>query len=254
MRIRSRRELTLYVVRTTCLCAVGALACDIVNQFVFFAGWPATFRSWAVTVAITVAITGPVSRAIGRTHLTLFDASRTDELTGLLNRRALLDCVDDLPSVIALIIVDIDRFKQVNDTHGHLAGDEVLRTVARRMGRLLGPLGRVGRIGGEEFAVVVAAGLADRLAVELEAFRQQIASTPVIVGTNAVSVTISAGFATRAADQSFEHLYALADRALYLAKAAGRNQIVSADALPPHLGRDTTFADQRRPHQRLASS
>ena len=81
-------------------------------------------------------------------------------------------------------------------------------------------------------------GQAGDLVAELDRFRALVASTPIIAGTAAVSVTISAGLARRDAGQSFAELYARADRALYMAKAAGRNRIVSADELPSLGDRD----------------
>jgi diguanylate cyclase (GGDEF)-like protein len=232
LQIRSQRELVSYVVRTTTLCALAALAVDVANQLVFFQGWSAAIRSWCITVGLVVAIATPVSRAIGKAHLALFRAGQTDPLTGLLNRRALFDGVEDGSTAMALIIVDIDRFKSVNDTHGHLVGDEVLRTVARLLGTCFAAFGRVARLGGEEFALVSNDLTRDTLLAQLDRFRRQIAETPIVAGSAAVTVTISAGVAHRREGQSFEQLYAEADRALYRAKARGRNRIVLADEVP----------------------
>ena len=99
---------------------------------------------------------------VGSAQLELYRAkqladtlSRTDSLTGLANRRALIEAAEaTLPEVLALAIFDIDRFKAVNDTYGHLAGDAVLRSVGRMMDEELGALGRVARVGGEEFALL----------------------------------------------------------------------------------------------------
>ena len=236
IRIRSLRELRLYVARTTGLCVAAALAFDVANQLLFFVGWTAAFRSWFITVAVVVIIAAPVSRAIGKAHLALYRASRTDPLTGLLNRRALLDGIERCPAFVALIIVDIDRFKQVNDTHGHLVGDEVLRAVATLMVACLGGIGQIGRMGGEEFAIVAENTDSRRVRSNLERFRAQVADIPIVAGTTSVSVTISAGLADSKDGQSFEQVYARADRALYLAKASGRNRIVSADEVDAELG------------------
>ena len=248
IRIRSSRELAVYVTCTTALCAGLALAVDVANQLYFFEGWTAATRSWLITVALVVLIAVPVSRAIGKANLALYHASRTDPLTGLLNRRALLDNGSTCPAFVVLVIVDIDRFKQVNDTHGHMAGDEVLRTVSGLMRAALGNLGQIGRMGGEEFAILAAHAEPASISASLERFRAQVAATPILAGSIAVSVTISAGLAIRQPGQSFEQLYARADRALYLAKASGRNRIVcaddiAADLLPPAVAAPTTRPD-----------
>jgi diguanylate cyclase (GGDEF)-like protein len=233
-RITSERELRRYVCRTTCLCLLLALTVDVVQQLTFFVGWSETLRSWAITAAISSAISFFVSRAIGRSHLKLFAAneiaeklSRTDPLTGLLNRRALLDFAA-APDVVVLVIVDIDRFKRVNDTYGHIAGDAVIRGVAEVMARDLGSLGQLGRLGGEEFALLGHRTPKEILTEKLAGFRDKIAATPIAVGGQSVSVTISAGVAVRPDDRSFAQLYNDADRALYVAKATGRNRIAFA--------------------------
>jgi diguanylate cyclase (GGDEF)-like protein len=228
LKIRSPRELMSYVVRTTALCATVALAVDALNQLVFFESWPSAIRSWCITAGLTIAIAAPVSRAIGKAHLALYRAGQTDALTGLLNRRALLEGIEDRSTFMVLIIVDIDRFKAVNDTHGHLVGDEVLRTVARVLAGHFDGIARVGRLGGEEFALVSDSLDGRSVLQSLEAFRRQVAEMAIVTAHAAVRVTISAGVADRSEGQSFEQLYAEADRALYLAKAGGRNRIVLA--------------------------
>ena len=220
--------------RTCIICASAALAVDVVNQLIFFEDWVATLRSWSVTVVLATAIAYPVSRAIGRAHLALTRSkaevetlSRTDELTGLLNRRALMEMASTLPpETMVLVIADIDRFKRVNDTYGHMAGDAVIRMVSRVAQAELGDLGALGRVGGEEFALLASDVSPSLLVLRLENLRTRIALTPVIAeGGTAVHVTVSAGVAIRGADRNFDDLYADADRALYDAKASGRNRI-----------------------------
>ncbi|MGI3902641.1 MAG: GGDEF domain-containing protein [Janthinobacterium lividum] len=235
--IQTDRALREYILRTTAICAAIALALDVVNQLTFFAGWQVALRSWAITLLISGSIAFVAARAIGRAQLALWRAkaeveilSRTDPLTGLLNRRALLADVDQVPDSMTLLIADIDRFKQVNDAHGHLVGDEVLRRVARTMANHLGDLGRVGRLGGEEFAFLSFGVPLPELTRHLRAFRKALAETPLVVAGARVSVTVSGGIAVRRDDQSFETLYAAADRALYLAKSSGRNRILIDEA------------------------
>lgn len=236
IRLTNERDLARYVFRTTALCVCIAFAVDVVNQLVFFESWMAAVRSWIITVTVVVLIAAPVSRTIGTSHLALYRASTIDTLTGLLNRGAFLEGVDDTATLIVLIIVDIDDFKHVNDSHGHWVGDQVLRAVAQRMQTSFGAFGRVGRLGGEEFAVLASRENRSALLRALEVFRQSIAETPILTKTARVTVTISAGIATHDGNHSFEHLFARADRALYAAKDRGRNRIVCADDLDQ--GRD----------------
>ncbi len=232
--IRNEGELTAFVLRTCIICASAALAVDVINQTLFFVSWFTSLRSWGVTVALASAIAFPVSRAIGKAHLALFRSkaavevlSRTDELTGLLNRRALMQIADrQPPDTMVLVIADIDHFKRVNDNYGHLAGDAVIRMVSRVAQAELGDLGALGRVGGEEFALLTSDVSPSLLVLRLENLRTQISLTPVIAeGGAAIHVTISAGVAIRGAGRHFDELYADADLALYDAKTSGRNRI-----------------------------
>jgi two-component system, cell cycle response regulator len=161
----------------------------------------------------------------------------TDELTGLYNRRYLLAHLDELMVRVngdgieaALLMVDIDHFKRVNDTRGHAAGDDVLRQIAARVVDSVRSVDLIARLGGEEFAVVmpetglaVAAVVADRL-------RLAVASEPFVLGAGGeplrVTVSVGATAAIAGADDR-DHLLKRADDALYAAKSAGRNRVVS---------------------------
>jgi diguanylate cyclase (GGDEF)-like protein len=237
--VTDERDLARYVVAVTLVCCAVALAADVANQLLFFVDWPTCFRSWSITAALVLALAVPISRALGGAHLTAYRAqmlaerlSRLDQLTGLPNRRALLEAVTIArPEALALVIVDIDRFKRVNDSYGHLAGDEVIRAVGQTMAMELGTLGTVARVGGEEFALLSSGTSAKALQAKLVTLRERVASTPIVAGGLAVRVTISAGAAFSQDGQSFEQLYAAADRALYAAKAAGRNRILLIDEI-----------------------
>jgi diguanylate cyclase (GGDEF)-like protein len=237
--ITNTRELNRYVASVTALCVAIALAVDVTNQLVFFVDWPTCLRSWLITTVLVLALAIPISRVIGKAQLELYRAKqiaealgRTDQLTGLANRRALMEAVaEQRPEALALVIVDIDRFKRVNDSYGHLAGDEVIRSVAKAMAAELGEFGLLARVGGEEFALLVSNASAEIVEQRLVAFRERVAATPVLTQGHAVWVTISGGVAVRHAGESFEQLYSYADRALYAAKAAGRNRVLSADGV-----------------------
>jgi len=243
--ITNERELYIYVASVTAVCVVVALAVDVANQLTFFIDWPSCFRSWTITATLVLCLAGPISRTIGKAHLELYrakllaeDLSRTDQLTGLPNRRALIEAASAArPEALALVIVDIDRFKRVNDTHGHLAGDAVIRAVGQMMTADLGAFGQVSRVGGEEFALLSSGAPAEALAAGLIAFRERVQSTPIVIGGLAVSVTISAGVAVTSEGETFDKLFSEADRALYAAKTSGRNRVRFSPAIQDVDGR-----------------
>jgi diguanylate cyclase (GGDEF)-like protein len=127
-------------------------------------------------------------------------------------------------------MLDVDHFKGVNDRYGHAAGDEVLIALARRIGNALRAGDVFGRLGGEEFAVVTMPCSRDDADVLAERLRSCIDSAPVIIPDGTlVSVTISLGYAYGISDpDSLERFMAEADKALYAAKAAGRNRTMGA--------------------------
>ena len=163
----------------------------------------------------------------------------TDGLTGLGNRRqfdrhagALVKRAGASGAPLTLMMLDIDRFKPINDAHGHPAGDEVLREFARRVRRGIRSQDSAFRIGGEEFAVLmpgtdrsVAFSVAERL-------RGGIAAHPFLIdgGRIQLDVTVSAGLATLESSDDSAGLLAKADAALYLAKRAGRDRVMAQAA------------------------
>jgi diguanylate cyclase (GGDEF)-like protein len=229
--IRNERELVRFVVGTTLIALAVALAADVTNQLVFFVDWPTSLRSWAITTAIVTSVAVPISRVIAKANLELYRAKlvadelgRTDPLTGMLNRRALAEAAHNgMPGLLALVIFDLDRFKRVNDTYGHLAGDAVIQAIARMMIAELGPLGTVARVGGEEFALLADQRLARRPGEPADRVLRTGEFDAGVVGGASLRMTISAGVAVRQPGCSFEDLYSEADRALYAAKLAGRN-------------------------------
>jgi diguanylate cyclase (GGDEF)-like protein len=238
IRIEDDRQLVRFVSWSAAVCVGVALAFDVANQLVFFVDWETAIRSWIITVVVALVIAVPFLVAIAHANMRLFQAkqvvdelSRTDPLTGIPNRRALVEFAQAPElSVMVLAIADIDRFKRVNDTHGHMVGDEVIRVVAHTMVSELGAFGHVARLGGEEFALLTSSST-DNILQHLWDFRDRIAAAPIIVGDAVVNISISIGVAQREAGESFERLFGEADRALYLAKASGRNRVVSADDL-----------------------
>jgi diguanylate cyclase (GGDEF)-like protein len=246
--IRNDHELARYVALVTGFALAFALAVDVVNQLAFFENWQRCLWSWSVTTAVCLVVAAPIAYSIGHTHLELFRAKehadelgRIDSLTGLFNRRALIEEAESsLTEVLALAIFDVDRFKSVNDAYGHLVGDAALRAVGRMMQEELGGVGLVARVGGEEFALLASRALVEELVERLLAFRDRLRATPILIGDVTLRVTLSAGVALRESGDGFDRLYGLADRALYEAKAAGRNEFRFPPSLEPLINRLTT--------------
>ncbi len=174
---------------------------------------------------------------LGETLEALRRLATRDELTGLLNRREydriLADEEDrakrfDHP--LALIMIDLDHFKAVNDNHGHQAGDAVLREVARRLSGSIRTVDRAARIGGEELALILVQTDRDAAVDVAKRAIKLISGAPIEVGDGfKLSVTASAGVAEMPRDAvGVPGLVAASDKALYAAKTQGRNRVVSA--------------------------
>lgn len=160
-----------------------------------------------------------------------------DPLVELHNRRHFIEVAEREMAVakrnarqLALLILDADHFKELNDRHGHAAGDEALKTIALVCSSASAGLGCAGRIGGEEFAVLLPATSIEGAANFAENLRQQIAATPTQIGPNAeIRVTVSIGVAALDDNADFGAMFRAADLALYAAKGRGRNKVVRAD-------------------------
>jgi two-component system cell cycle response regulator len=137
---------------------------------------------------------------------------------------------------LGVILVDLDHFKLVNDTHGHLAGNAVLQEATRRMAAALRPYDMIGRYGGEEF-LIVAPGCDRSAVLKLgERLRKQLAEQPIHVGPKAIPVTISLGAVvdSQLKPADVHSVLHAVDLALYQAKSAGRNRIqISTDTTVP---------------------
>ncbi|MBL8503824.1 MAG: GGDEF domain-containing protein [Rhodocyclaceae bacterium] len=164
-------------------------------------------------------------------------AASVDVLTGLHNRRWLDEtfarmlrrCHNDARPA-CLLMIDIDRFKQFNDTWGHLAGDAVLRHVSRQMGAHLRPTDLMARYGGEEFSALLPDATLDEALGIAERLRNGVEWSSLTLGESGetVRVTVSVGLAAARAEEPLEALIARADAALYRAKENGRNRVEPA--------------------------
>jgi two-component system cell cycle response regulator len=163
---------------------------------------------------------------------TLEHAALTDALTGMQNRRyfddALREYIEEFRRIdkpVGLIVLDLDHFKNVNDTHGHDAGDKVLRAVAGCLRDMTRYHDVVARLGGEEFAVVAPNMHEERLQKFAERIRKAVAGMAVPTGNVSLKVTTSVGLAVWDGRESAEDFYRRADRLLYRAKRMGRNRV-----------------------------
>jgi diguanylate cyclase (GGDEF)-like protein len=162
----------------------------------------------------------------------LTEVANRDPLTGVLNRGAIMTTLEGqiraaiiLGKSLGVIMADIDHFKDVNDTHGHPAGDAVLREFTRRLSDVLRRSDYLGRYGGEEFLLLVGDANREQLIRAAERFRLAIASTPFNLGAASLRITASFGLALAVgAAEPAEAVIAAADRGLYAAKAGGRNR------------------------------
>ncbi len=160
--------------------------------------------------------------------------SRIDMLTNIYNRRhldehlrAVISAARRHDRTVGVLIVDIDHFKNVNDEHGHLAGDAVLREVAARLQQAMRTEDALGRWGGEEFLAVLTDTPPEGVRVMAERLRQVVAAAPFTLDDGSqIRVTVSVGHTNGREDA--EVLVHRADDALYVAKAEGRNRVASA--------------------------
>jgi len=159
-------------------------------------------------------------------------AALTDSLTGMQNRRFFDDALREylqefrrIEKPVGLMVLDLDHFKQVNDTHGHDVGDDVLRAVARCLKDLTRYHDVVARMGGEEFAIV-APNMNDESLVKLaERIRRAVGALMIETSNVHIRVTISVGLSIWNGRESAEEFYRRADKMLYEAKRLGRNRV-----------------------------
>lgn len=160
-----------------------------------------------------------------------FEASH-DPLLRLWNHRAILDLLGTelsrakrLQTSLSVFFADLDSFKRVNDSHGHLVGDDVLRNAAERMSGAVREYDHVGRYGGEEFLVVLPDCIAEAAREVAERVRQHIGDKPIVTAPVQVDITVSIGVSEWRCGQEIGDLLRRADFAMYRAKHNGRNRV-----------------------------
>jgi diguanylate cyclase (GGDEF)-like protein len=240
--VRSRRDVilaSLAITGVSVACAIvltacatrlpdGALDFNLLRVAAEIAAVIAFVISFLVVDAIRRILKG--KRSIERLAM-------TDDLTGLANRRAFLVAAEQAIAAIdgaarspTLLIVDLDHFKRVNDLYGHRAGDQALQAAAQALARSVRDVDFVGRLGGEEFVVLLDAADEETARRAAESARAAIAAMRVTTPNGEVAVTASIGCTPLVVEDSVSAALQRADEALYAAKRAGRNRIASLAA------------------------
>ena len=193
----------------------------------------------ALVTALAVGVTWLAGdRLLGRLFGRMQAMAERDSLTGLANRRRLLAVGQEeqrrarrFAHPLAALMLDLDRFKLVNDRHGHGAGDDVLREVGRRILATVRETDLPARYGGEEFAVLLPETDLETAREAAERIRLAVADAPIATRRGPLSVTLSAGVAVLGPeDRDLAALFDAADAALYAAKTGGRNRVAVAPA------------------------
>lgn len=211
---------------------LGALARQVVSQFELRRHAQQLERA-AADREVYLAQLESYQSKLQEANLRLQEQSLTDALTGLGNRAAFDQRLAEelyryarYRSPLALLFIDVDKFKDYNDSYGHPAGDEALRSVARALRGCIRPSDFIARYGGEEFAVILPTTGAEAAGILAERLRKTVAAAPFAHR----DITVSIGAASAAPDVDAARLIAAADQALYLAKQRGRDRVAYANA------------------------
>jgi diguanylate cyclase (GGDEF)-like protein len=246
------RVLPQGLTRFVWVCLSGLIAFSVFGYLLFLrlnigagadnhrSGLVATVLFMAAMIVFTVcAMSNSAAKDIASIAV-LEHAARVDPLTNLYNRRHMMALFEEesaqsayYGTTLSVLLLDIDRFKAINDTFGHRTGDHVLRQISSLLAQIDIGCNLIGRYGGEEFLIILpntsqaeAMGFAEHIRATVEAAPISFEDDPLI------PVTISIGVAASSRlNESPDELIAIADRALYAAKAAGRNQVSTAAKL-----------------------
>lgn len=206
----------------------------------------ALIASIAILAMLTIFVFRPIVRRLQESEHDLRKVINSDFLTGCANRRGFVQATETMmalmkrnSSSLSVIVMDIDHFKKVNDTHGHAVGDEVLKHVAKVATGVVRASDIIGRMGGEEFAICLPDASLDAGLRTAEKVRAALEAKPYIGLNVEISVTASFGVCTaRSVTMTKPDLMLdLADKALYLAKQAGRNKVCAAPHVIGETGR-----------------
>jgi diguanylate cyclase (GGDEF)-like protein len=213
---------------------------DVFDNIIVHPSLPILASSWAWSITGLVMVVwfevfGRFAVEAAQLEHRLAALATTDALTGMLNRRAFLARADALIAQarrlqhpLTLLILDLDNFKSINDTYGHAAGDAVLGGVARAVASQLREVDVFGRIGGEEFGILMPAADRGGGLVAAERLRRAVEAAEIRHHGITLRTTASFGLAMLSRDCSRERLLGAADAALYAAKRQGRNKVIVA--------------------------
>jgi diguanylate cyclase (GGDEF)-like protein len=201
----------------------------------FTAELAAIAMGYGGTPAVMVALNDISQRK--QLEAELLHQANTDSLTGVSNRRYFLAQAEQemrrsrrFARPLSVMMIDLDYFKKINDTHGHGVGDAVLQGTVKRALESLRQSDQLGRLGGEEFAVILPETALAAAFDVAERLRQHLAERPLIAEREAIACTVSVGVAQlNAHDPGIDDLFNRADAALYKAKNGGRNRVEIAD-------------------------
>ena len=204
------------------------------------------FSDFEFELAQSFADAATLAMENARVRAELLDQARRDELTGVLNRRGLDDLLERVIATsasereIAVLLIDLDEFKRVNDRHGHDCGDSVLRHVARQVTEATRMGDCIGRLGGDEFVVVLCGATKDEANAVAERIHSGLASTPLIDshGSITVSATVGVFVAQAGTAGSARSMLQHADEAMYDLKRVGSTAIGRTRAALGHVYRD----------------
>ena len=219
------------------------------------------FRLYLALLLLSMAFVAFWAYKTKRLQMHFMKLSRLDSLTGLSNRPFLIETAMQIlekaqkqNSCVALVIMDLDHFKQVNDLHGHAVGDVVLKNAALAVLEHLGPKDIFGRLGGEEFGIVLVDTNLEASIALTDRCRASVAAVRTQVKGSALQVTASFGIAS-STDSGYlwRDLVTQADAALYRAKHQGRNCVVHVAVPKPEASNDTQAENAQLQHGSLAS-
>jgi len=192
-------------------------------------------RAFEAMAAQVSGNTARLEKAVAERTAELAALAYRDQLTGIANRRGFIEAFTRVRETagkdarLALMLIDVDTFKTINDTLGHQAGDALVAELARRLTGMVRPEDACGRWGGDEFILLVSNTGPGELMPLADAVRQALTSRPVQLGEREVTITVSIGASEIAEGDTLEAAVDLADAALYRAKSEGRNRAVAFD-------------------------
>ncbi len=237
-----RSGILLPTAAVTLLAVVTSIATTWLCLFAFLPGG-APILAWLPSAVAVPALLVPVfcglllsmAHELARAKAALAEAAATDALTGVANRASFMERAETLLAVhgedraMTLLAIDVDHFKRVNDSFGHVVGDRVLRTIARRCASGLGRADLFARLGGEEFVALLVDTTPDDARFIAEAMRREVAAlTFGADGPQDVTISIGIAGTQGSIGPTVEALMIAADRHLYAAKGAGRNRVAGA--------------------------